>query len=118
LYVFRLAGPHIYRFNTSALATNPAWHVLTYNGVGSLTTPRNRVDVLIRWGHLRRDWHRRRGWQLDEFPYASTAEGGQFALGKMVPGLQNSFQGAYLSAFYAIGMKGVRGPFIVAPVPL
>ena len=70
--------------------------------------------------------------QLDEFPYASTKEGGPLALATPVPAWENatqggllsafyrySLQGGLLSAFYRYSLKGVNPPtFLVVPLDI
>jgi hypothetical protein len=65
------------------------------------------------------------GYELDEFPFASTQQGGAGllgglpAIGKPVPWLQNRVQGGLLGAFTRWELKGVAGaPFLVVPIPL
>jgi hypothetical protein len=64
------------------------------------------------------------GSSFDEFPYASTAEGGAGtppfgAIGSPVPWLENAVQGGLLSAFYRYSLKGAPGKaFLVVPIPL
>jgi hypothetical protein len=60
------------------------------------------------------------GYQLDEFPYACTAQGGAFgpALARTAPAWENALQGGLLGAFTRWILKGVPQPFIVVPIPL
>ena len=118
-FVVKSAMPHIYAFNVSELSRNPLWHLLTYNGPGSPITKANRSYVVARYGHLRVGAPA--GYTLDEFPFASTAQGGRSgpAQARMVPALENSVQGGFLSAFYRFSaLKGSKGNFLVVPVPL
>jgi hypothetical protein len=114
--VVKSLGPTIYSFNVRALAGNPAWFVLNYLGPNTAQADRNRTSVDLRWGHLR--INSQPGEQLDEFPYASTVQGGIGALGRMVPWLENAIQGGMLQALYRYSMKNRPGHFIVAPLNL
>lgn len=115
-FVIESTMPHIYAFDVAALASNPSWFVLNYNGPYSMTTAANRVIVRAKYSWMRAIAPT--GSQLDEFPFASTAEGGVGALAAMVPWLENSAQGGYLSVFYQYQMRGIPGPFLVVPVPI
>jgi len=53
--------------------------------------------------------------QRDEYPYASTLEGGKGALVYYVPGRENSIQGGQLGALYSALTPGQS--FMVIPVP-
>jgi hypothetical protein len=55
------------------------------------------------------------GLERDEYPYASTIEGGKGAIVAYVPEKENSIQGGYLSILYAT-LKDGEG-FLVIPVP-
>ncbi len=115
--IIRRMGPAIYALDTAALATNRLWFVLDYNGPLSARTVRNRSIVWSRWGYLMATAPF--GNQLDEFPYASTQQGGAGAVAAPVPWLQNAVQGGLLSAFYRYSLKGVPlTPFLVVPIPL
>jgi len=61
----------------------------------------------------------------NEFLFASTSQGGTGALGRMVPGIENSVQGGELGAtfgllgrFYDTALKGSWQPFMVLPINL
>ena len=60
------------------------------------------------------------GQQLDEFPYASTVQGGRFgpAEADYVPRRQNSRQGGDLKAFYTFKLNWTTQPFLVVPVAI
>lgn len=55
------------------------------------------------------------GLQRDEYPYASTFEGGEGALVAYVPSRENSSQGGQLRALYSNMKQGEA--FLVLPVP-
>jgi RHS repeat-associated protein len=113
LPVVRSYIPEIYAFNVSALAANPAWSVLTYNGPFHPRTNINRNIVRARWGRN----GGRVGHQLDEFPFASTVQGGVGALGRLVPTFENRRQGALLTAFYGGILRFIpNSQFLVAPI--
>jgi len=110
-FVFEFATPNIYRFTTSCLLLNPTWYCLTWHA-NPLRTYRNRAWIDRTYGHLRRP-----GYSIDEFPYASTKEGGRpFARGCAVPLFENWAQGGYLKAFY-YGVLRKPSKFLVVPVP-
>ncbi len=62
------------------------------------------------------------GCQLDEFPYASTDQGGGAppgAWGAHVPAWENSLQGLQLFFFYWLDLHWADGAqFLVVPVPI
>ena len=115
--IIRRLMPDIYAFDTFALEKNPSWYMLTYNGPGNPLTARNRAAVRKNWGYQMAT--AQPGDQLDEFPYASTFQGGAGAYGRPVPGLQNALQGGLLGAFYRFALESVPDTsFIVVPIPL
>jgi len=57
------------------------------------------------------------GMQRDEYPYASTFEGGKDALMAYVPSRENSIQGGMLGAMYRAGKLQTGDAFLVIPVP-
>lgn len=117
--IIKSLTPAIFAFDMSVLATNPSSFLLTYNGVRSPLTKTNRAWVNATYGYLRATATPGIN-QLDEFPYASTAQGGPpLARGCMVPAWENAFQGGTLGAFYRWGkLKGRPGPFMVIPIPI
>ncbi len=110
--------PNIFVFDVSCLATHPNWFVLTYNGPSNALTATNRAWVRTTWPFLRASAPA--GYQLDEYPFASTDKGGPAgpAMGCMVPALENSTQGGLLRAFYGLVLRWKRDPFLVVPVPV
>ena len=118
-FVVRSWTPQIYDFDVQCLASNPAWFLLNYNGPYSPQTAANRVYVNQMWGNLRAG--ALAGYELDEFPFASTAEGGAAPPGasaRMVPRWENRAQGGYLKTFYARELNQLPAPFLVVPLPL
>ena len=110
---FKFMMPNIFAFNIRALSTNPSWFVLNYLA-DPIKATANRRFVTARYGHLRRPGRM----SIDEFPYASTREGGRGALGEAVPIWENWVQGGYLGAFYRWRLKSTPQPFLVVPVPI
>jgi hypothetical protein len=107
-------GPAVYALDVAALTFNPAWSMLTYNGPGSPRTPANRAAVMGAFkGTVPPGQH------LDEFPYASTRQGGRGAFSAPVPWQENARQGGLLSAFYRLKvMPSGNMNFLVVPIPL
>lgn len=117
--IIRSLGPTIFAFDSFALALSPVWFVLNYNGPLSPATVANRAIVNATWGFLRLTAPLVPPHQLDEFPYASTWQGGFGALGMMVPAAENRTQGGMLGAFYRLALRNVPGSvFLVVPVPI
>jgi len=116
--VIRRFTPSIFAFNVAALATHPWWFMLKYNGTGNPLTATNRLWVAATYGYMMLTAPP--GYQLDEFPYACTAQGGAFgpALAHLAPAWENALQGGFLGAFTRLTLKGVPQPFIVVPIPL
>ncbi len=107
--------PHIYLHNVKSLALYPQWYVLNYHA-NPATAAINRATAIAgnAWRykpHLGLN-------SLDEFPFASTREGGGLALVAAVPLRENCIQGGLLGAFYRWSLRGVPGPFMVVPVPV
>ena len=111
-FVFEKIMPNIYRFTVRCLGTNPAWYRLTWHG-NPAWSRRNRSIVVAKYGYLRTIKNN----SIDEFPYASTREGGFGALGCAVPILENWTQGGYLKAHYYGILRKPMTKFIVVPVP-
>ena len=116
--VFMSFTPAIFAFNVAELATHWQWFMLEYNGAGNPLTIQNRLWVTARYSYLRTVAPA--DYQLDEFPYACTAQGGRFGPARacMVPKGQNARQGGLLGAFTRWTLKGSPQPFIVVPIPL
>jgi hypothetical protein len=112
--VIRSMGPAVFANDVAALRRNPAWFTLTYNGTGNPLTDRNRLKSTgafkgtVPFGQ-----------SLDEYPFASTAQGGPRARVRPVPVLQNWVQGGLLSAFYRLSLVPSGNlNFLVVPIPL
>jgi hypothetical protein len=118
--VFKSAGPAVYALDVKALAANPAWFVLNYLGPNNPQTEINREDIRALRGGVMATANP--GDQLDEYPYASTEQGGLGpppAWGAPVPAIQNLVQGGLLQAFYRYSLRGRPDtPFLVVPIPL
>lgn len=104
--------PFIFAHTVSCLMQRPDWFILTYNGKANPKTGDNRWEVLKDLPSLFT------GWSWDEFPYASTLQGGRGAMTTKVPLLENCIQGGMLGAFYRWVCKGVTTQFLVVPIPM
>ena len=104
--------PFIFAHTVSCLIQRPDWFILTYNGKGSSRTGQNRWEVLKDLPRLLTSWSH------DEFPYASTLQGGKGAMTAEVPLLENCIQGGMLGAFYRWVCKGTITNFLVVPIPM
>ena len=111
-FVFKRAMPRIYAFNKRMILRNPRWAILNWHGDRTRTNA-NRAVVMAKYGHLRTPTNN----SIDEFPFASTLEGGFGAVGIAVPLAENRRQGGYLGAFTRWVLKK-PGPFMVVPVGL
>ena len=109
-----LFTPEIYKNTVSALATWPAWYILTYAGRGVRNTAPMPMSTMP-------------GFERDEFPYASTIQGGHSLpspIVKLVPASENRTQSGLLGNFYTYNFpSGVMRPitgynFLVVPVPI
>jgi hypothetical protein len=114
--VIKSLTPKIFAFDVAALATHPWWLMLEYNGAGSPVTLRNRARIAGTYAWMRTTAPL--GYQLDEFPYACTVQGGYGAMASMVPAWENALQGGLLGAFTRWSLKGTPQAFIVVPIPL
>ncbi|MGE5609729.1 MAG: putative Ig domain-containing protein [Bacillota bacterium] len=118
--VIRSMGPDVYANDVAALASNPAWYTLKYNGPGNPVTAKKRAAAVRAYTGPAPKWYE----SLDEFPYASTAQGGAGSRVMAVPAAQNAVQGGLLSAFYRLSlMSPTLNPsgnmnFLVVPIPL
>jgi len=117
--IFRSIMPAIFSFKSSYLLSNPRLALLTYNGPGSPRTTANRRWVRRTYGHLRATVPIFPAYQLDEYPYASSLEGGfPFARARMVPATQNMAEGTALSVFVRGPLRSRGGSkYMVVPVP-
>ena len=76
------------------------------------TTNRRQIRRNRRQSGCRR-LPRRRGYNCDEYPFASTFQGGRGAVVRLVPIRENSIQGGLISAFYRRNRIGHGGCFRV-----
>lgn len=109
--VSKTSTPAIFANTVTALAARPSWFVLTYAGPAPALATTKRTAALAGRGRAGP------GLSWDEFPYASTLEGGFGSFVAAVPRLENFIQGGTLGAFYRIIMKSTPGKFLVVPVP-
>jgi hypothetical protein len=111
--VFQALWPDIYRLDATYIAAFPHRQLLTYNPAVATT---NRAWVQTNFGLSTAPL----GQSLDEYPFASTNEGGPFgpAVGAYVRAWENWSQGGTLAAFYRVVLRRITGsPFIVLPIP-
>ncbi len=93
-YVYEDLTPEIYAHTKLALKKNPTWKVLHYNGGGKLANSQRyyaRKNKPL-------DWLNIIGNNMEEFPPASTWEGGRKAWVISVPIWENCIQGGQLGA--------------------
>ena len=119
LPIVRSSMPKIFAFNVACLGSRPDWHVLEYVGRGNPMRRSNRRWVMTRYHHLRSTAPPGCN-SLDEFPFASTTDGGDLgpAEGWMVPLREQWVQGGVLETFYRWQLGGQALPFLVVPVPI
>ena len=118
-YIWEDLWPEVYDFKTDYLTAVPLF-ILPYNGRNSPITRNNRRWVRSTYGQRPAPLSATGGLQdLDEYPYASTALGGNpFAWGRYVNRSQNRSEGASLKNFYRRRLKYAPGrTFLVVPVP-
>lgn len=125
--------PEIYEHTEKHLSRNRGHHFLNYDGLhsGDRVRRQKRRDAMKpAWEKVKRMWdagddptsfYDPGKQQLDEFPYASTMQGGAGASVKPVPIEENVIQGVGLSVFYRLPLwKGSpakeRSLFIVVPI--
>jgi hypothetical protein len=113
-FLFKTPMPNIYAFTVSCLTTRPDWFVLNYHANKKWAT-QNRNWVRWHYRHLKKPHY-----SIDEFPYASTAQGGPAgpARATLVPQRENWIQGGYLWGFYRVRLKKKPQPFLVVPLPI
>lgn len=111
-FVFESETPEIYAHTVAALSDHPEWAILTYNGGGEAKKD-NRTDALkkVKNKEISGD----RSW--DEFPYASTKEGGIGSYVFAAPRKEQKIQAGQLGALVTRGNKMKSGDkFMVVPV--
>ena len=94
-FVFEDYTPTIYRNTSNDLASHPQWNTLTYNGRYSPQTTFNRSLM-----DLQKPVSPDKKVSRDEFPMASTQEGGYGAQVHYVPRRENWIQGKVLQMAY------------------
>lgn len=97
------------------LLANPSWHLLNYmrDPVRART---KRYEATVQYYHGRAADVPEES--LDEFPFASTEEGGgQHSSVRPVNALENFAEGDMLSVFYRFMMKNKAGPFLGVLLP-
>ena len=108
-YVYEDATPNIYQNTVNAIAEGKS-NVLTYGGVGYNAMTGNR-DAALSAIHGTRPT----GMSYDEYPYASTVQGGAGSRVQLVPVREQNVQGGQLRGLYSTMKPGES--FIVVPVP-
>lgn len=121
-FIIKSLGFTIYQFDVMCLESYLNWWILTYNGgdaVGKAMTKFNRDEMKLEYSVVWANTPPDR--EVDEFPYATTQEGGPWefppALVQYVPSKEHRFQGGALSATYA-QLRGRAGRFLNVPIPL
>jgi hypothetical protein len=107
-FVFEEHTPEIYEHTLNAFSSGKP-EVLTYDS-NKLNQIKRREEAV---GGLPSRYSE--GLHRDEYPYASTEEGGLGAVVTYVPAKENSIQGGQLSALYSQINSGDQ--FLVLPVP-
>ena len=103
--------PGVYAHTVAAQAANPQWKILTYDGDKGRARKR-REEALANVPSMGKIFDR------DEYPYASTFEGGAGASVAYVFYMDNQGAGTELSIFIATELKNKKGAqFFVLPVP-
>lgn len=87
--------------------------VLHYNG-GSPLNGENRSNALFE--HNQNGVQGPPGFNRDEYPFATTFEGGAGAWVGWIPWQQNAAQGGILNSFYNLNQLGISDPFGVAVI--
>ena len=105
-FVYEKATPKIYRHTLNAFRLGKP-EVLHYDADKNRAMDRRKESL--------KGYHTMKGYQRDEYPYASTFEGGAGAHIAYVPSYENSSQGGSLGALYRTMKTG--DAFLVIPVP-
>lgn len=113
-FVFQKFTPTMYKNYTKFLSERPDWINLTYVGkdaIGAAWRARNRFDMNLAMPYVKNVSESR-----DEFPMASTMEGGGVSVKvRLVPKIENYIQGGQLGFVYRGLMRGDK--IQVVPVP-
>ncbi|MGV6861484.1 MAG: NucA/NucB deoxyribonuclease domain-containing protein, partial [Putridiphycobacter sp.] len=109
-FVYEKLTPTIYQTTVSGLSINPNWSQLTYLGPGQKSQKNSN-----RYYATKKCPSCEPGNSRDEFPYASTIEGGTAAICQCTPVKEQQIQAVQLRLFYS-GMSA-NEKFNVVPVP-
>ncbi len=114
-FVFQDITPEIYNVTEQGFAKNQSWRILEYNGPGSPVTTSNYNYTKNNYpscGSFR---------QRDEFPYASTKQGGPGNVVQCVPTGEQQFQSIdlkFMYSGYGTGNRMQKGDkFLVVTIP-
>ena len=114
-FVLQSLTPDIYENDRNAIGSHPWWIVLQYVGSANSSLARaNRRAACAGKGYLRTVKRP----ELDEYPFASTFQGGAGASVVPVSTTEHRIQGTHLSWFYRSKLKNQPGWFLVVPLPL
>lgn len=102
--------PEITRFDRQASVRHGV--ILHWNGSSSEMTKSNRKESLRDW-----PYPRPAGMSVEEYPFASTVEGGSFASTGLVPLEEQYIQGGLLNAFYRSTKGKAMAGFICVFLP-
>jgi hypothetical protein len=113
-FVFQSLTHDIYENDLNTIASQPWLAVLQYVGAeNSSITDENRKAACAGKDYLRTSKRP----QLDEYPFASTYQGGACSSVVPVSVAEHTIQRVHLSAFYRSKLKGQSGWFLVVPLP-
>jgi hypothetical protein len=113
-FVFRRLTQYIYEHDLKAITGNPFWVALEYYGPDKAHHEANRKAATVGKGYLlSKDLN-----SLDEYPFASTFQGGAGASVAEVPLKEQTIQGNHLSYFYGAKLNYRLGWFLVVPLPI
>jgi len=114
-FVFQRITPYIYENDRNAIMRNPLWVALQYVGIGN----GNMINANRRAATAGKDYLRTIDRpHLDEYPFASTFQGGAGASVEAVPELEHQTQRVHLSSFYRTKLHNEPKWFLVVPLPL
>ena len=114
--VFEAITPDIYQHTVDSLVIKPIWSVLHYFGPDSIRNRENRQNAT---SEANSNWRSRISGNKtspDEFPYASTDQGGWGARVEPVLYSEQVSQRVALSAFYKSRLNNTPGHFLVVPM--
>jgi RHS repeat-associated protein len=113
-FVLQSKTPYIYEHDMNAIAGNPLWIALQYYGPDQAHHRANRRAATAGKDYLRTEQLP----ELDEYPFASTFQGGAGASVAAVPKSEHITQRVHLSLFYRSKLNYVPRWFLVVPLPL